>query len=351
MNHHKLELYFFFTILVFILVVSFYIFSPFLYSLILAIIAAIVFNPLYNRIYSAIKPRESLSALLTLFIVLTTVLIPLILIATQIFREAESVYNNLIAGGSGSNSNIQLIIHNINAWLAQNFGLTANPININLDIDTYLKSALSWLFQNVGSLVSSIAGFTVNLFVFFFAFYYLLKDGKRLRKSLISLSPLADKYDEQISSKLELAVNSIIKGSVVVALIQGTMTGIGFLIFGISNPAFWGAIAAIAALIPGLGTALVVVPGIIFLILNGKLIAGIGLLIWGLLAVGLIDNFIGPKLVQRGVQIHSFFILLFALGGLSFFGPLGFLLGPIVLSLLFALIDVYSLISKEEIKA
>jgi predicted PurR-regulated permease PerM len=140
---------------------------------------------------------------------------------------------------------------------------------------------------------------------------------------------------------MEQAVYSIFAGSIIVALVQGILTGIGFTIFGVPNPALWGSIASVAALIPGVGTALVVVPGILYLFFTGSTGYAIGLLVWGILAVSLIDNFLGPILVNRGVKIHPFLILLSVLGGLIFFGPVGFLLGPIILAFLFALLDIY----------
>jgi predicted PurR-regulated permease PerM len=113
------------------------------------------------------------------------------------------------------------------------------------------------------------------------------------------------------------------------------------LIFDIPAPAVWGAVAAIAAFIPGIGTSLVIVPGIIYLLLTGNTAYAIGLAIWGAVAVGLIDNVLGPHLVNKGVHIHPFLILVSVLGGLSTFGPIGFILGPLVLALLFALLEVY----------
>jgi predicted PurR-regulated permease PerM len=169
----------------------------------------------------------------------------------------------------------------------------------------------------------------------------MLRDGTSLRRQLIRFSPLVDTYDQKIFDKLELAIHSVVKGSLVVGIIQGVLTGIGFAIFDIPNPALWGSIAAIAALIPGIGTALVIVPGIIYSFFSGTMGATIGLAIWGVVAVGLIDNFLGPRLIERGVKVHQFLILLSVLGGITFFGPIGFIIGPLIVSLLYALLEIY----------
>lgn len=348
MSQHKLEVYFFFALFAGVLAISFFIFYPYLFALILAIIFAIIFKPLYHNVRSVMGRKEGLAAFITIVVVSITVLIPLVLIGMQIFREAQDLYTYLTVG-DGKVAIFTNIENYLNTFIQNVFPEKIKPINLSLafDFDSYVKDGLDWLFRNVGSLLSSVTGMTLNFLIFLFAFYYLLKDGDGFRKKLIKLSPLPDKYDEEISNKLEVAVNSIIRGSITVALIQGFLTGIGFYLFGIPSPAFWGAVAAIASFVPALGTAIVTAPAVIFLFVSGNTLNGIGLAIWGTTAVGLIDNFIGPKLIQRGTKLHSFLVLLFALGGLSMFGPMGFFLGPIILSLLFALIDIYELISRE----
>ena len=187
----------------------------------------------------------------------------------------------------------------------------------------------------------------VGIFIFLIAIYYLFKDGHKLKTAIIILSPLQDIHDETIFDKLALAINSVIRGNLAVALVQGVLTAIGFALFGVPNATLWGSIAAIAALIPGIGTALVLLPAILYLYLSGETLSAVGLLFWGMTAVGLVDNFLGPKLASRGMRLHQFLILLSILGGISFFGPLGFLLGPLILSLLFALLEIYFAVSKE----
>jgi predicted PurR-regulated permease PerM len=133
----------------------------------------------------------------------------------------------------------------------------------------------------------------------------------------------------------------VIKGSLLIALIQGMVSGTGFAIFGVPNPVLLGSVAIIAALIPNVGTAVVLTPAILYLYLTDQVWQSAGLLIWGITAVGLIDNLLGPTLIGRSSKIHPLLILLAVLGGLAFFGPLGFILGPLVISLLFAVLDIY----------
>ena len=185
-----------------------------------------------------LKNKETLAAFTTLAIVFVTVLIPLVLIGIQIFNEAQDLYRQLTNNGGGEIAIFKSIEDFINGTIRNVFpNIHPVDISLSLDFDTYVKEGLNWLFRNVGSLVSSAASIALNFLIFLLAFFYLLKDGKKFKKKLVMLSPLPDKYDEEISDKLEIAVNSIIRGSITVALIQGFLTSIGFNIFGIRQRA------------------------------------------------------------------------------------------------------------------
>jgi len=214
----------------------------------------------------------------------------------------------------------------------------------SLDFGQYMEQGLSFLIKHLGTVFSNVAKIMVGIIVLFIALYYLFKDGHELRKSVIALSPLSDVYDETIFRKLELAINSVVLGSISVALVQGVLTAIGLAVFGVPNPVFWGSVATVTALIPGVGTSIVLISSILFLFFTGAEVAAVGLLIWGIVAVGLVDNVLGPKIVGKGAKLHPFLILLSILGGIGLFGPIGFLFGPLALALLFAFLEIYSTI-------
>lgn len=342
MNHQRSELYFLLILLTGVFILAFFIFKPFLFALILAIVFTTVFQPLHRKILVTTQERRGLAAFLATVAVLVVVIVPLIFLGIQIFQEATGLYSSLTLNGgvTGFSRDISAIIQNLTRF-------SPVPMEISLDINQYLKQGLSWLLQHLGPLFVNVAQAMMGVFIFLIALYYLFKDGRKLKTAIIALSPLQDIHDETIFNKLTLAINSVIRGNLAVALIQGTLTAMGFAIFGVPNATLWGSVAAITALIPGIGTALVLFPAILYLYFNGETTSAIGLLLWGITAVGLVDNFLGPKLVERGMRLHPFLILLSILGGMGFFGPLGFLLGPLVLSLLFALLEIYSTIKKE----
>ena len=343
MNNSKTQFYFLLAILAGIATFSFFIFHPFLHALILASVFAVVFQPLHQKILYLTQNRQGLAAFFTTIAVVVFILTPLVFLGIQIFGEAQHLYSSLVDGG-GKETILNIFKELIDDF--QRFFPATREFSVN--IDQYLKQSLSWLLQNLGVIFSNFAQLLVSSFIFLIALYYLLKDGPKLKKTVVALSPLTDTDDEAIFKKLELAIDSVIKGNLTIAFIQGVLTTVGFAIFGVPNAVLWGTVTAIAALIPGIGTALVLIPGIIFLFLSGNDFSALGLLAWGIIAVGLIDNFLGPKLVGRGMQLHPLIVFLSVIGGIIFFGPLGFLLGPLTLSLFFTLLNIYSSLVKSK---
>lgn len=332
MEVQKVQLYFFFIFFAAIFALSFTIFLPYLGILAATAAFAVVFYPTFKRIHRIVG-YESLAAFLSVLVALVIILVPLGFFGMLAFEEARDLYFQITYGGGDSAASFTQFIEN---------KIYAMFPNANLDLEGYARQILERVVQNLGGIFAGLAQTLVAVLLGLIGFYYFLKDGDRLSKALIGLSPLPDEYDDEIAKKLSAAVNSVIKGTLIIATIQGVLTGIGLAVFGVPNPALWGSVAAIAALIPGVGTAIVLAPSIVYLFMFSSQTAAIGLLIWGIIAVGLIDNFLGPKLLGRGVSIHPFLILLAVLGGLEFFGALGFLLGPLVLSLLFALGQIYT---------
>lgn len=342
MKHYKSELYFLLALLMGVMFLSFFILRPFLYTTLLAIFIATVFYPLYEKILAWMNNSRGLAALVTIFLIAIILILPLVFLASQTLQEATQLYQYLLSdeGVNAFSASMDRILQMVGKFVPV-------PSGSSFDAHYYIKQGLDWLLPRLSTFLSDLALLVADAFVFFIALYYLFKDGPGLKKTITRISPLQDVHDKEIFNRLTLAVNAVIKGNLIIALIQGCMAALGFYIFGVPSPVLWGAIAAIAAVIPGFGTALVVAPAILYLIFSGETSSAIGLFVWGLTAVGLVDNFLGPKLVERGMNIHPFLILLSILGGLALFGPLGFLFGPLVLSLLFALAEVYSEIHKE----
>ncbi len=339
----RTQYYFFICILVAVFVLTLFIFYPYLTSLLLAVVCSVIFRPLHrwvSRIFSNKNQQSTVSTFITLMIVAVLVITPLIFLAKQIYVESENLYYSLT--DESTRSDLIVTLNNLSDSLSSHLFNVFPAYNFDsINITTYVQNFLEWSFANLDTIFSSFSKFAIQIFIMLFALFYLLRDGVKLKQGIISLSPLNDNYDERIFSKLKQAIRSVVSGSLIVSVIQGILTGIGFYIFGVPNPALWGSFAVVAALIPGIGTSLVLIPGILYLFFTATNLHAIGLLVWGVLAVGLIDNYVGPMLVNRGVNIHPFLILLSVIGGLAFFGPIGFIAGPLVVALLFALLEIY----------
>ncbi len=337
MSYQKSELYFLITLLAGMSILTFFIFEPFLYALILAVIFATVFAPVHKRILSGFNKKRGISALVATAFVVVIIVVPVTFLSTQIFQEATSLYASLVSNGGTAG------LLKMTEDVVRGIGIPFLPAD-SLNFGQYMEQGLSFLIEHLGTIFSNLAKIIAGIVVLFIALYYLFKDGMELRRSVIELSPLSDAYDETIFRKLELAINSVVRGSISVALVQGLLTAIGLFIFGVPNPILWGSVATVTALIPGVGTSIVLIPSIAFLFFTGSQAGAMGLLIWGVVAVGLVDNILGPKIVGTGAKLHPFLILLSILGGIGFFGPIGILFGPLSLALLFAFLEIYSTI-------
>ncbi|MDP2741806.1 MAG: AI-2E family transporter [bacterium] len=344
MNQKQRSYYFLLFCLVAALLVIFLIIRPFLNPLILGAIFAFLFQPLYKKILRLLWKQRSVAAFITMIIAIILVILPIMLLGVQIFKELNQLYQTVV--NDDKDIFLTMIENSINQ--ARVFLLV--PDNFQIDFSQYLQQGIDTLIRNIGSIFSSFAGILLDFFVFLVAFYFLLKDGHKLKNYIINLSPLDDSDDEIIASRFKLAISSVVKGNLVIGIIQGALTGIGFTLFGVPNAVLWGSVAAIAAVLPGIGTTLVLTPAIIFLFITGNIFGSAGLLIWGITAVGLIDNFLGPILVGNGMQMHPLLVFIAIIGGIAFFGPLGFLLGPLAMSPCLAIIEIYFSLKEQKNK-
>ncbi|TAL48885.1 AI-2E family transporter [Patescibacteria group bacterium] len=336
MKGNRSQLIFFTLFVLFVLGLTVLIFLPYLEILFLALVVAIVFDPFYEKVKQAFGNRATLASLFSVLTVLALILLPIAFFAFLLVSEVSDLSTALLSqGGFGESlSKFTHLLEKALPWVS--------PESFSADLEVYTSKLLSWLVAHLSVFFSGALKVVFGTLLLILALFYFFRDGKRFISSVINLSPLEDSYDRRIVRRVVTAVNSVVRGHLIIGLLQGILTGLGFAIFGVPSPVLFGAVAAIASLVPTVGTALVLVPGILYLFASGASGSALGLTIWGALAVGLIDNLLGPHLIERGVRIHPFLILLSALGGVVFFGPIGFLAGPVTLSLLFALLDMYS---------
>jgi predicted PurR-regulated permease PerM len=333
MRNTRIQLYFFLTVFVFFTYLTLTVFTPLLGVLVLSGVFAFLLHPVYKRTLPLLGNHRSITAGLVIVLVSAFLLLCLVPLAIQIFLEAQQLYL-AFSGNSG-------ILNTIKSFEEP---LQKIDPSFTFNIQGNTERIFNLLINNAADFAANILDFLFKLMLGLVASFFFLRDGEKMIESIIKISPLDRKYDNEVIVTVGKMINSIVKGTLLIGLIQGLVTGIGLFIFGVPNPAFWGTVAAITALIPGVGTAIVFIPSIIYVYYTAGIAPAIGLLIWGALAVGLIDNMLLPYLYSRGSKLHPIFVGFSVLGGLAVFGPSGFIFGPIILSFFYALLHIYDII-------
>ncbi len=330
MQNKVIERYFFFGILLAVIVFSFLIFRPFLAVLVIGACLAVIFHPIYEWFISLVK-KKWLASLLTVILFLLILLGPLFLLGSIVLNQTQDLYHSFVVSG------------NIDPFLSK-VGESINrimPSGFNFNIEEKTAGLVSVVLENTAKIFTATVTTLFSFLLLLLTLFYFLRDGEHFKKILIDLSPLSDTDDMKITAQLSRAVNGIMKGYLLIGLIQGTLAGIGLAIFGVPHPALWAVLAGIASLVPSIGTALVSVPAIIYLLATGETAGAIGYLIWATLIVGTVDNFLNPVIVGSKLNIPPLIILFSVLGGVVLMGPVGLLIGPLAISLLQALVSIY----------
>lgn len=306
------------------------IFYPFTAVLVVSASFAVVLYPIFLWL-CAKKIPAGVSAFLVILLFALALGVPLIGIGTLVVHQSQNVYQELVSG-RGAAAYLDTINQLLQRFL---------PSGFSFDLRERASDGISFVTQNLAGVFTSTLSTLLAIVLMFISIFYFLKDGARWVRQVIRVSPLPDYDDEKILNKLARAIDGVIKGYLFIALVQGVLMGIGLAFFGVPNPALWGLVAMIASLLPTIGTAFVSVPAIIFLAMTGSALGALGLAAWAVFLVGAIDNFLSPIVVGNKINIPPLFILFSVLGGIALLGPVGLLIGPLSVSLLYTLVSMY----------
>jgi len=316
---------------------------PFLKPLLLGALLAGLFHPLYRWITRLLGGRQSLGAGVTLLVLLVLGLGPISVFLGIVVQQALTVSDQAIPWlsqhlGAASTSNIH-------DWLVQRFPALAEymPSQEQLlqQVGTAAKTAGAFLVGFASRMTVTTAAFLLNLFVMLYAMFFFFKDGHKILERIFYYLPLSDEDERSMLARFTSITRATVKGTLVIGVIQGTLAGVAFWVAGIDGAALWGTIMTILAIIPGIGAPLVWVPVVIVLFVNGQYVTGTLLLVWCGVVVATIDNFLRPLFVGRDAQMPDLLILIGTLGGLFLFGPIGFIVGPIICGLFLTVWDIY----------
>ncbi|MBI2663151.1 AI-2E family transporter [Candidatus Woesearchaeota archaeon] len=324
-NYNRLFLFIF---VVLVLIVSFFLIKPFITPILIAFVLSYTFYPLYTKSERIIK-NKSLRAFVLLFLITLVVSAVSLLILNMLINESVVLYRS---------------IDNTDLGEISNFVSSVVGENINLDFyyrDT-VNIVLGMVIKSLSDLALTLPQKAVNLFIMFFIMYYLFKEGEDLIERFKESLPLRKDHSDAIMSNLNEVMYATIYGIIVTSVIQGLVGTLGLFVFRVDNPIVWGIIMTIAAMFPYFGAALVWLPIALIKIANADMFNGIGLLVYGAIVVSLIDNIIRPKIISNKIRVHPIIVLLGIFGGIQLFGFVGLILGPVLLGLLVAVIDIYN---------
>jgi predicted PurR-regulated permease PerM len=311
---------------------------PFLGAVFWAIVIAIVFHPLYQRLLSALNNRRNLASFTTVLIVLLIVVMPLILITLAIIEEATTLVLAIQSNEIDLQSLFQQMFAVLPQWLTS--VLARLGITDLAAVQASATNAVSGWISALAPQVFAIGQGTVNIFVSLFAMLYLsfflFRDAKTLIGALQMASPFRPAMQDALLAQFTLVVRATVKGDILVAMLQGSLAGLGFWVLGIHAAILWTVLMCFLALLPLFGAAVVWMPFAIYFLATGAVWQGFGLLVYGLFVVGLVDNFVRPYLVGQATKMPEFVVLLSTLGGVASFGLQGFITGPVVAAMFIA---------------
>lgn len=315
---------------------------PFFSVIVLAIVITGVFNPVYRVLHR--KLNATLSSLITCVIIFFVLFVPVSAFVGILANEAYDLY--LTARDAVVNNPIQELLENskiidkINGILTT-FGLKITGDELNQGITELGRTVGLFLYQQARSMTANIVNLVVNFCFMLLIVFYLLIDSDRLVAFIVGLSPLPDDQDEKLIQKFKDMAGAILIGNGLGGLIQGTLGGIVFAFFGFRSPFLWGVIMGLLAFLPIVGVGAVFLPAALYLILQGRLAAGIFFIVFYIVLSGGIEYLFKPKLVGKRVQMHTLLVFLSIIGGLKLFGILGIIYGPLVVTAFLTLTDIY----------
>ncbi len=322
---------------------------PFLKPLLLGAMLTGLCHPLYAWVTRLLGGRKSLGAILTLLILFVIVVGPLSAFVGLVVSQALSISDQAIPWvqqqfGAAS-------AFNAHDWLVQRFPALASYVpdqtKIMENVGNAAKATGGFLVAGVSRMTAGTATFLLNLFVMLYAMFYFLRDGRAMLEKIFYYTPLDHGDEARVVQKLASVTRATLKGTLVIGLIQGLFAGGGFWVAGISGAAFWGTVMSVLSVVPGIGAALIWIPGVIYLYITGQALTATLLLIWCSAVVGTVDNIVRPKLVGKDAQMPDLLILVGTLGGLFLFGPIGFIVGPLVCGLFLTVLDIYGTTFKD----
>jgi predicted PurR-regulated permease PerM len=319
-------------------------------SFLMTVLTAAIFSglawPLYARVVRLFGGRRALASAATLLLMLVIVFVPLFAILGLVVNEAMTLTNDIRPA-------VQRLIEEP-TYLDQ----ALQGVPWYEQIAPYREQILT----SAGDLVNAVGGFLVNslssatrgtvtfvlhFFILLYAMFFFLTDGPRMRDAILAHVPLSDDETQQMKDRFMSVTRATVRGTIVIGIVQGVLAGVAFWIAGIPHALFWTVLMVVLSILPLIGSAIVWVPACVILIATGHVLAGVVLAAFCALIVGSVDNVLRPRLVGHDTRMHDLVILFSTLGGIITFGPIGFIVGPILAGLFITSWEIFGLAQTE----
>lgn len=338
-----------FVIFLLALILFFKIIEPMITIFLSSILITYMFYPLYKKVRTRTS-NQSLSIILTILVIVIVFSLPFSYIVIQVSQQSFEFYNSLSSniakgavfgfGCTSADSKICSLINNIENISAESLS--------KIGFDMQLQKLLPQLQTIVTRYLIEIPLAILNGGFILFISYFLFKDGRQIKEKIVGWLPIRKKTIQTLMDQFEKVTYAVVFGQLLVAMAQGVAAIIGFYIFGVSLPIFWGVMTAFFALVPAVGTVIIWMPASFYLILSGYLAQdyttvanGIGLFLYGVLIISTIDNILRVKILEAKADVHPLIVIAGIIGGVNLFGVLGLFLGPILLPLLITYFETF----------
>ena len=318
--------------------------QPFYGAILWAIVVAVIFAPVYRRLLARMGDRRSLAAAVTVLIIIAIVILPLAMVATSLVQEATGLVTKIQSGEYNFGNYLQQILDALPAWakgLIERFNLTDFSALREQLKDGLLKGG-QILAPQALSIGMNTFEFVIRSGIMLYLLFFLLRDGRALAERIKEAIPLHAHQKSALFARFADVLRATVKGGIVVAIVQGALGGIAFWFLGIHAALLWAVLMAFLSLVPAIGAALVWLPVAIYFLATGAIWQGIGLILYGVLVIGLVDNVLRPMLVGKETKLPDYVVLISTLGGIEVFGLNGFVIGPLIAAMFMVSWEIFS---------
>ncbi|MBC7436629.1 MAG: AI-2E family transporter [Bdellovibrionales bacterium] len=308
--------------------------KPFVPAIIWALVLTVLAHPLHERLLAMFKKWPSISAALAVIAVTLAIALPTTLLVRQVGSEAVSSFET--ARKLLDTDRWKLAIERF-----PQLAPLSKWIEREVDFDKQMQQVSGEVAKGVRGALERTIDIVITALVTLFLLFYFMRDKYRILRVLDQLVPLSPSENKQVRDNIRDTLAAVVFGTLAVAVVQGALGGLMFWWLDLPAPILWGAVMAILAILPLFGAALIWVPAAAYLAIEGDWDKALLLTVWGTLVIGLIDNLLYPLLVKNRLRIHTVPVFISVLGGVFVFGATGFVVGPLILAVALALIDIW----------